>query len=108
MIINPGLNGAHSTGLLCAGTFVSNFITMRTLILLFALFNFSFALGQGNYRISNFNFAIKGTSNLHNWESSVKEVRANAVFSFVSGSLKSIQSLYVEIPVKTIKSAKGS
>ena len=51
---------------------------------------------------------IKGTSNLHDWESTAKEVRANGSATVATGVLKSIQSLQVEIPVKMIKSAKGS
>jgi polyisoprenoid-binding protein YceI len=51
---------------------------------------------------------IKGTSNLHDWESNVKEVRASGAITADASGLKSIQSLYVEIPVKTIKSSKGS
>jgi polyisoprenoid-binding protein YceI len=51
---------------------------------------------------------IKGTSNLHDWESSAYEVRANGTFSLTAGTLKAIQSLYMEIPVKAIKSTKGS
>lgn len=72
------------------------------------LFTLSFAFGQGEYRISNFSLAIKGTSNLHDWESTAKEVRANGSMTVAAGVLKSIQSLQVEIPVKMIKSAKGS
>lgn len=51
---------------------------------------------------------VKGTSNLHNWESEVKEVRANGGMVLDATGLKMIQWLYVEIPVKTIKSPKGS
>lgn len=68
----------------------------------------SFAFSQSNFKISNYYFVIKGTSNLHNWESKINEVRANASMTTDKGVLKSIQSLYLEIPVKTIKSAKGS
>lgn len=81
---------------------------MRSLFALFLLFTISFAYGQGNYRIANFSLAIKGTSNLHDWESPAKEVRASGSITLTSGVLKSINSLYVEIPVKTIKSPKGS
>lgn len=81
---------------------------MRSLFAFFLFFTLSFAYGQANYRIGNFYLAVKGTSNLHDWESPAKEVRANSSMTLVNGVLKSIQSLYVEIPVKTIKSPKGS
>jgi polyisoprenoid-binding protein YceI len=81
---------------------------MRSKFVLFLLFAFSFAFGQGNYRVTNYSVVIKGTSNLHDWESTVKEVRANGTMTTDAGVLKSIQSLSVEMPVKTIKSTKGS
>lgn len=68
----------------------------------------SFAFGQRNYNISNYSLVIKGSSNLHDWESPAKEVRATGSFTFVSGVLKSLDALVVEIPVKSIKSPKGS
>jgi polyisoprenoid-binding protein YceI len=72
------------------------------------MFAVSFVFGQGNYRVSNYYLVVKGTSNLHPWESKANEVRANGSMTFDAGTLKSIQWLTVEIPVKTIKSAKGS
>ncbi|HMX41617.1 MAG TPA: YceI family protein [Saprospiraceae bacterium] len=64
--------------------------------------------GQSNYRVSGYNMVIKGTSNLHDWESSVKEVRANGTLLTDASGLNAIQSLYVEVPVRSIKSSKGS
>lgn len=51
---------------------------------------------------------IKGTSNLHDWESAAKEVRARGNISLEGSILKSIGSFSVEVPVKSIKSSKGS
>jgi polyisoprenoid-binding protein YceI len=68
----------------------------------------SVAFGQAAYQIAGFSMTIKGTSNLHNWESNVKEIRSNATINLVDLDLKSIQALTVEIPAKTIKSSKGS
>ena len=81
---------------------------MRSKFVFFLLFAFSFAFGQGNYRIANYSLVIKGTSNLHNWQSTANEVRANGSMDLEAGVLKTVQSLSVEIPVKTIKSTKGS
>ena len=81
---------------------------MKYKFLFLFLFATSFVFGQANYKIANFSLAIKGTSNLHDWESTAKEVRANGSITLTAGTLKSIESLNVEIPVKTIKSTKGS
>jgi polyisoprenoid-binding protein YceI len=58
--------------------------------------------------MSNFSLVIKGTSNLHDWEETGKEVRGNGTFTTEAGELKAINSLWVEVPVKSIKSTKGS
>jgi hypothetical protein len=77
--------------------------------LTFLLFLFSsFLFGQSNLKITNYYFVIKGSSNLHDWESKANEVRCNAPALLDKGTLNAIQALYLEIPVKTIKSAKGS
>ena len=102
------INASHYKPVADAGTFVQNLVKMRSKFVLFLLFAFSFAFGQGNYRVTNYSVVIKGTSNLHDWESTVKEVRANGTMTTDAGVLKSIQSLSVEMPVKTIKSTKGS
>ena len=82
---------------------------MKGTIVLFVVFALStLAFGQGNYRASNVSMTIKGSSNLHDWESSAKEVRARGSIILEANTLKSIPSFSVEVPVKSIKSAKGS
>jgi len=81
---------------------------MKYKFLFLFLFAASFVFGQTNYQVTNYSLAIKGTSNLHDWESSAKEVRAGGSMTLVAGVLKSVESLNVDIPVKTIKSSKGS
>ena len=83
-------------------------MVMKYKFFFFFLLASSFVFGQTNYQIANFSLVIKGTSNLHDWESTAKEVRARGAMTSVAGVLKSIESLTVEIPVKTIKSPKGS
>ena len=107
-IIKQDSNARHNSPVLHPLTFVQNLFKMKSKFLFFFLCTFYFASGQANFRITNFSLAIKGTSNLHDWESPAKEVRASGVITFTAGVLKSIQSLNVEIPVKTIKSTKGS
>jgi len=82
---------------------------MKCKFVILFFFAISFVYGQGNYRMTNYYLVVRGSSNLHDWESKANEVRANGIITLdASGALKSIQSLYVEIPVKTIKSPKGS
>lgn len=69
---------------------------------------FGWANAQGNYRSAQFTMTIKGTSNLHDWESTAKEARANGAVTIENGVLKAISSLTVEVPVKSIKSPKGN
>lgn len=88
--------------------FVQKSSNMKWTFLFLFLAVGTFASGQASYLVSNFSMKIKGTSNLHDWESSAYEVRANGTFSVAAGTLKAIQSLYMEIPVKAIKSTKGS
>lgn len=77
------------------------------LILLFVL-SLQMAYGQSSVRSTSFSMAIKGSSNLHDWESKVNEVRANGSMTLDAEGLQSIQSLTVEVPVKSIKSTKGN
>lgn len=51
---------------------------------------------------------IKGTSNLHDWESKVTQVQGYGQIVAEPNNLKAINSLFVEIPVRGIKSPKGS
>lgn len=81
---------------------------MKAKLVILFIFPFAIAFGQSNFRVTNFSMTIDGTSNLHDWQSTVKEVRATASITADASTLKSINSLYVEIPVKTIKSNKSS
>jgi polyisoprenoid-binding protein YceI len=51
---------------------------------------------------------VRGTSNLHDWESRANEVRANGEIVTEGSLIKSVASLQLEIPVRGIKSPKGS
>ncbi len=89
-------------------TFVQNFIKMKVKLVLLFVFTLTLAFGQSSFRTSSFTMTIKGSSNLHDWESAVKEVRANGSMTVDANGLQSIQSLSVDIPTKSIKSTKGS
>ncbi len=62
----------------------------------------------GQYTVNSCWMVIKGTSNLHDWESKVTQVRGNGQLTTEPNTLKEIKSLWVEIPVRGIKSSKGS
>lgn len=81
---------------------------MKFKLTILLIFFSSFAYSQTNVKITNYYFVIKGSSNLHDWESKANEVRSYATLLLDKGSLSAIQALYLEIPVRTIKSAKGS
>lgn len=63
---------------------------------------------QGQYNLSSFWMVIRGTSNLHDWESKVTQVHGYGQLVAEPNNLKAINSLFVEIPVRGIKSPKGS
>lgn len=106
--VTPLPNAGQQLAFSNPNTFVSNLNKMRLYFAILLLFTFSFVFGQGNYHVTNYSLVINGTSNLHAWQSKANEVRANGTFQADATSLKGLQSLSVEIPVKSIKSAKGS
>lgn len=81
-------------------------LTLTTIIVLGL---FQITVGQSDYKLINHSMVIKGTSNLHNWESKVTELRcATNITTTATFSIKSINSLTIEIPVRSIKSDNGS
>lgn len=76
------------------------------LMMIVGISNVSFA--QASYEVASSKMTIAGSSNVHDWESSVTQLTAAAELSMENGILKSIKTLSVEIPVKGIKSSKGS
>ncbi len=86
---------------------------MKNLFVLFTLplFLVSFTLLQEyvDYKISDdFTMTIKGTSNVHDWESSVEKVTGTAKVTFDDNGALHIEACTVNIPVTSIKSTKGS
>jgi polyisoprenoid-binding protein YceI len=63
---------------------------------------------QGAYKISKSTMTISGTSNLHDWSSSVNDVKGQSVLSIENNAIVGISSLDISIPVISIKSSKGS
>jgi polyisoprenoid-binding protein YceI len=86
---------------------------MKTLIL-FLLIPVTFLLNvvplvaQNTYKLdSSPEFVVAGTSSIHDWTMESKEGSGKAVLILEDGALKKINSLVVEMPVKSLKSGKG-
>jgi hypothetical protein len=108
MKIKTGPNPSHLTPFFRADRFVQKLFKMKVKIAFLFMFALSYAFGQSGFGTATFTMTIKGTSNLHDWESTVKELKANgSMTADAATGLQSIQSLTVEIPVKAIKSTKG-
>lgn len=81
---------------------------MRFKIAVLIAFTCSHVFSQTRFETANFSMVIKGTSNLHDWESSVRELKADGLLRIDATGVQAIQSLTVEIPVRAIRSTKGS
>lgn len=80
------------------------------LFLTAALISFTLPVlqGQTTYKITKSTMTVAGTSNLHDWTTSVTELKGSGVFVLDGNSLQEINSLDVSIPVNSMKSSKGS
>ncbi|WPR74983.1 YceI family protein [Algoriphagus sp. NG3] len=65
---------------------------------------------QQSYKMSgDQQFTVAGTSTIHDWEMIAKEgTTGSSELSLENGKLSKITSLTIEIPVKSLKSGKGS
>ena len=83
----------------------------KLIILIFAVL-FSFSLTDNineKYIIdSDFSLTIKGTSNVHDWQSNARVLNGTSELSISDDGYLTIQSCEVTVPVKSIKSKKGS
>lgn len=58
-------------------------------------------------RIKKFVMTVKGTSTMHDWESSVEKIECNALYKVEDDNLVAIRDAVIRIPVKSIRSTKG-
>lgn len=58
-------------------------------------------------RIKKFVMTVKGTSTMHDWESSVEKMECNALYKIEDDNLVAIRDAVIRIPVKSIRSTKG-
>jgi len=57
----------------------------------------------------NQQFTVSGTSTIHDWEMIAKDdIKGAAQLTIENGKLTNIQSLTIDLPVKSLKSGKGS
>ncbi len=81
---------------------------MRTIISTIILLT-SFGLAaQDMYTASTVTLTIDGSSNVHDWTSTATEVLVTGQFQSTGGTITSIEQLNVRVPVRKIKSTKGS
>ena len=59
------------------------------------------------FNVKAFKLSVKGTSSLHDWESTVDKLEANGSFTLTNNTLADLRDVVVKIPVKAIKSPKG-
>ena len=65
-------------------------------------------VAQTGFQLKESNISIVGTSNIHDWESAVTDVKAEGTMTMKKSLLKNISSLKVTIAVEGIISSKGS
>jgi polyisoprenoid-binding protein YceI len=59
------------------------------------------------FSVKSYKVTVKGTSSLHDWESTVDKLEAKGSFTITNNALSDIRDVVVKIPVKAIKSPKG-
>lgn len=59
------------------------------------------------FSVKSYKVSVKGTSSLHDWESTVDKLEAKGSFTITDNALSDIRDVVVKIPVKAIKSPKG-
>jgi polyisoprenoid-binding protein YceI len=82
--------------------------TKNVLLILLAamLLQFQLASAQSS-KLKGFKMTVKGTSTMHDWESTVEKLECKSTFKTENNSLTEIKEAVVKIPVQSIKSPKG-
>ncbi|MDR7128568.1 hypothetical protein J2X69_000900 [Algoriphagus sp. 4150] len=81
-----------------------------TIILAMMLLPWFPGFAQQSYKMSDDQrFTVAGTSTIHDWEMMAKEgSTGSSELSLENGKLSKVSSLTIEMPVKSLKSGKGS
>jgi polyisoprenoid-binding protein YceI len=64
-------------------------------------------LSAQSFNVESYTLTVKGSSSLHDWESSVEKIECKGSFALANNGLADISDVVVKIPVKSIKSTKG-
>ena len=59
------------------------------------------------FAVKSHKLTVKGTSSLHDWESSVEKFESKGSFILTDNTLADISAVVATIPVKSLKSTKG-
>jgi len=82
--------------------FIAGFITFSLLIVVSVLSaQTTFQMGDSQ------KFVVKGTSTIHDWDMESEGARGQAQIVIEDGELKDIESLSVQVPVKSMKSGSN-
>jgi polyisoprenoid-binding protein YceI len=65
-------------------------------------------MSPGSQTLKSFKMSISGTSTLHKWESGVTALSVKSDINISEGGLEAINSLSIEVDVKSIKSEHGA
>ena len=66
-----------------------------------------FSVQAQRFSLKSYELTVKGTSSLHDWESSVEKIECTGSLSLSGESPTALSDVVVKIPVKAIKSTKG-
>ena len=75
-----------------------------TVALLFVQINI---LEAQSFKLKAYKMSVKGTSSLHDWESTVEKLDVKGFYSLDKATLTDVKDVVLRIPVTSIKSTKG-
>ena len=82
---------------------------MKILILTAFIITLAYPLrAQESYKMALNSVVIKGTSNVHKWEEKIGQLNGSATVLIEGEQITGLSEAHFEIPVKSIKSSKGS
>ena len=82
---------------------------MKILILTAFVITLTYPLrAQESYKMALNSVVIKGTSNVHKWEEKIGQLNGSATVLIEGEQITGLSEAHFEIPVKSIKSSKGS
>lgn len=79
----------------------------RYILVFLAVFTLTPLVGQ-EYSLSSYKMTVSGTSTIHDWTSTVTDVKAEAKLLWDQNRLKAIEALEVKVRSESIISGKGS